>query len=279
MSAVVDPALPRALLPPGALPPSCARFLDAATRVRLLAARGTLPLPPVDVVLIVYALMRDDDADVAATAMATFASLDERLVGPALVAPTTPAVVLAALCFTRADDVDACRRLLVHPRTPDAGVATIAARSTSAAVLDLIGDAGERLLRSADVVRALAANPRASRATVARAVELILREGVFVADVPAFHGAAKRLGLVDLKSSSARARVDARARAAIAAALDDDEPTDPRAITAARAAPVSVELADLLVDAPAPTTPALDEATRDEIAALLLSDEDGAVDD
>ena len=53
---------------------------DAPREVRLMAARGALPLPPVELATVLFALMHDDDAEIKSTARDSLEALPEGVI-------------------------------------------------------------------------------------------------------------------------------------------------------------------------------------------------------
>ena len=75
---------------------------DAPREVRLMAARGALPLQPLELATVLFALMHDDDAEVKSTARDSLEDLPDTVVDAVLVAPAHPAL-LAVQVFVGVD--------------------------------------------------------------------------------------------------------------------------------------------------------------------------------
>ncbi len=164
---------------------------------RMMAARGMAPIPPKSLVPIVYQLMMDPDAKIAAAAYKTFTTFDEKIVGPAL-GDTLPAQVLEALAHVLLDRFALLERIVMNRATPDGAFAFLARNATDAKVITVVVENQERLLRNHDIVRGLSANPKALRSDIDRAVDFLVREGVYLEDVPEFEDAFLRLGKAEM---------------------------------------------------------------------------------
>ena len=60
---------------------------DAPREVRLMAARGALPLQAVELATVLFALMHDEDTEVKSTARDSLESLPDGVIGAVLTAP------------------------------------------------------------------------------------------------------------------------------------------------------------------------------------------------
>src|SRR5258705_13815891 len=66
---------------------------DAPREVRLMAARGALPLQPLELATVLFALMHDDDAEVKSTARDSLEVLPDTVIDAVLAAPAHPALL------------------------------------------------------------------------------------------------------------------------------------------------------------------------------------------
>jgi hypothetical protein len=150
------------------LPPQAERYVrrDAPLEVRRLAARGALPLPPVELATVLFALVHDPDAEVKQVAAASLAALPAPVLATVLAGPTHPAV-LAWLAHTAKDDPEHCLRLALNPRTDDR-TAVLLATLPHPRVVEALANNQERLLREPDLVEALGSNPLTGRAATDR---------------------------------------------------------------------------------------------------------------
>ena len=71
------------------------KFVDpeSPASVRAMAARGALPLPPPQIVTVLFVLSLDGDVGIRERASASLAELPERILAPALQADLHPALL------------------------------------------------------------------------------------------------------------------------------------------------------------------------------------------
>src|SRR4051812_10017300 len=76
--------LPLEPLPDGYIPEQFAKSCDPTSPppMRMMAARAMAPIPPKNLVPIIYQLMMDPDPKIAAAATKSFKGLDDKLLGP-----------------------------------------------------------------------------------------------------------------------------------------------------------------------------------------------------
>ena len=99
---------------------------DAPRGVRLMAARGALPLPPVELAGVLLALMHDEDAEVKSTARDSLEALPDGVMNSVLSGPMHPAL-LDHLARTLPEDEARAERIALNPVTADSTVAFLAA--------------------------------------------------------------------------------------------------------------------------------------------------------
>jgi hypothetical protein len=166
---------------------------DAPREVRLMAARGALPLPPIELATVLFALMHDADAEVKSRAR------DAVLGGPA-----HPAL-LDHLARTFRDEEERLEPIALNPATADATVALLASLHFKK-IVDIVAGNQERLLRCPAIVDALGDNPLTGRSVIDRILSF--------------------LGMDDAADSDAvpdpESIGDDEARAALAAVLGED---------------------------------------------------------
>lgn len=230
-------SLPCMPLPAGYIPEQFAKSCDPASPppMRMMAARAMAPIPPKNLVPIIYQLMMDPDAKIAAAAEKSFRGLDDKLLTPILADPLLPEQILEALCHTLLDKFHVVEKVLLNKRTPDAGFVHVARYAADEKIINVVVENQERLLRTHDIVRALAKNPKAMRSDLDRAIDFLVREGVFLEDMSEFEDSFLRLGKAEMLESlkkvkitrddlSAReqARIDAQGLAPEAILLGDE---------------------------------------------------------
>ena len=194
-AATSDP-LPLVPLPAGYVPEQFAKSCDPTSPppMRMMAARAMAPIPPKNLVPIIYQLMMDPDPKIAAAASKSFRGLDDKLVGPIVGDANVPGQLLEALCHTLVDNFQIVEKLLLNKATPDAGFVYVAGHATDEKVFNLVVENQERLLRTHGIVRALSKNNKCLRSELDRAIDFLVREGVFLDDVPEFEDSFLRLG-------------------------------------------------------------------------------------
>jgi hypothetical protein len=151
-----------------ALSPQAQRYAqrDAPLEVRLMAARGALPFPPLELATVLFALLHDPEAEVKATAAASLESLPESVLGPVLTGPAHPAL-LSHLASLFREDERRLERIALNPATDDATIARLAA-SPFKRLVEIVSGNQERMLRCPEIVDALGANPLTGRAVIDR---------------------------------------------------------------------------------------------------------------
>jgi hypothetical protein len=182
-------------LPAGAIPPAFAKAVDPAGPApgRMMAARAMAPIPPKALIPVIYQLHLDPDPKIAAAAAKSFASLDDKLLAPVL-GDALPAPVLEALAHVLVGRFTMAEKLLLNRGVPDGAFVWVAEHAEDPKIINIVVENQERLLRAHDIVRALKRNARSLRSDLDKAIDFLVREGVFLDDVPEFEDAFLRLG-------------------------------------------------------------------------------------
>jgi hypothetical protein len=139
---------------------------DAPRDVRLMAARGALPLQPTELATVLFALMHDEDAEVKSTARDSLEGLPDGVIGPVLAAPAHPAL-LDHLARAFAESEQRLARIALNPATADRTMAFIASRPFRS-VVDIVANNQQRLMRAPAIVDALGDNPLTGRSVIER---------------------------------------------------------------------------------------------------------------
>jgi hypothetical protein len=155
------------------LSPQAERYArrDAPREARLMAARGALPLPPVELATVLFALLHDPDAEVKSTARESLESLPETVIQPVLTGPAHPAV-LSHLAHAFRDDEGRCEKLALNSATDDATIAFLATLPFKG-VVEIVANNQERMLRAPEIVDALGANPLTGRSVIDRILSFL----------------------------------------------------------------------------------------------------------
>ncbi len=214
-----------------------ARHLDPQSPkpARLLAAKGVLPLPPRELVIVLAGLCLADDEEVAQAAAGTLGKLPAKVLEGALTAGLPPSA-LGALAPLLVAHEPLLLQLVLDKDTPDEVVAEVAAKAP-AAVVEAIAGNQERCLRSSAIVHALAASEDLLCSSRDRLFDFLVRAGAIYEDLPEMAEAMTRLSPVELEQAAEKvalppaasmllqedAEVDARAEAAARALEEKDE--------------------------------------------------------
>ena len=139
---------------------------DAPREVRLMAARGALPLQPTELATVLFALMHDEDAEVKSTARDSLEGLPDGVITSVLAAPAHPAL-LDHLAHAFSDSEERLARIALNPAAADRTVAFLASRPFRS-VVEIAANNQQRLMRSPAIVEALGANPLTGRSVIDR---------------------------------------------------------------------------------------------------------------
>jgi hypothetical protein len=186
------------------LSPQAERYVqhDAPREVRLMASKGALPLPPVELATVLFALMHDPDPEVKSTARDSLENLPDSVCHAVLNGETHPAV-LSHLAHAFHEDEARLEMLALNSATEDGTIAFLAATPYKRLV-DIISNNQVRLVRSSAIVDALGANPLTGRAVIERILNFL---GVdTVAGEDSFEGAS---GTEDVSDEQAEAALKA----------------------------------------------------------------------
>ena len=193
-------AAPVPAAPPGCpfnaefLPPNMRKHVDPAAPVplRMMAAKGLVPLNPSDMLGALYMLTFDAEQNIRDTAAKTAAGLPDRILGSALRDEgVQPPVLGWFLGLLKANDTYA-EMLVLNATTPDEAVAEVA-KECSAKLAEIIGQNQLRILRHENIIRGLCTNPNVGGALVDSVCDFAVRSGVVMVDVPQMQAARVRL--------------------------------------------------------------------------------------
>jgi hypothetical protein len=144
---------------------------NAPREARLMAARGALPLPPIELATVLFALMHDDDAEVKTRARESLEGLPEGVIVPVLEGGTHPAV-LSHLAHAFREDEARCEKLALNAACDDGTIAVLAGLPFKR-VVDIVSNNQERMMRAPEIVDALGDNPLTGRAVIERILSFL----------------------------------------------------------------------------------------------------------
>jgi len=187
------------------LSPQAERYArrDAPRDARLMAARGALPLPPVELATVLFALLHDPDAEVKGLARDSLEGLPDGVCQAVLSGDAHPAI-LSHLARAFRDQEERVERIALNPAVDDPTLAFLAGLP-SKRLVDIVSNNQERMLRAPEIVDALGSNPLTGRSVIER-ILVFIGEDVSRGSAPAGDGTVS----------------DADAEAALRAVLGDE---------------------------------------------------------
>jgi len=144
---------------------------DAPLEVRRMAARGALPLPPVELATVLFALMHDPDAEVKSRARDSLEQLPDAVMDAVLSGPAHPAL-LDQLARANHEREARLERIALNAAAADETIAFLAERPFRR-VVEIVSNNQERMLRHSPIVDALGANPLTGRAVIDRILSFL----------------------------------------------------------------------------------------------------------
>lgn len=155
------------------LSPEAERYAkrDAPLQVRRMASRGALPLPPTELVTVLFVLGHDPDAEVKDQARKSLEGLPDGVRDTALSGPAHPEV-LSYLAHVFSERPEALERIALNPAASDATIAYLAGLPHKR-IVDIISNNQQRMLRCPEIVDALGGNPLTGRAVIDRILSFL----------------------------------------------------------------------------------------------------------
>lgn len=155
------------------LSPEAERYVrrDAPVEVRRMAASGALPLPPVELATVLFALLHDPDDPVKNRARESLERLPDGVLRAVLSGDAHPAV-LAYLGHVHEDDAARMELLALNPAVDDRTFCFLAGLPHRR-VVDIVANNQQRMLRCSEIVEALGNNPLTGRATIDRILSFL----------------------------------------------------------------------------------------------------------
>ena len=144
---------------------------DAPLKVRKMAARGALPLDPLDLATLLFALSHDPEVEVQKIARESLATLPPAILTPVIIGAAHPAL-LAHLARLHRRDEATCEAIALNPATSDLTVAFLASLPLRS-IVDIVSNNQERLRREDKILEALGENLLTGRAVIERILDFL----------------------------------------------------------------------------------------------------------
>lgn len=168
-------------------------LLPERVSAQVAAAKGFLPCPPNELVVLLCALRAVGQPDLQDTATATLQSMPTELVCKQVVALRHPAV-LEVLSSVFATQHDILAALILNPLTPDTALVALA-EGLPLDLAQLLIDNQSRCLRTPDLVRALVHNVHVDARQFDPLFDFLVRQNAPLTDLSQFADAYARLSL------------------------------------------------------------------------------------
>jgi hypothetical protein len=197
----------------------------------MMAAKGMVPLPPRDMVVVMCGLTLDGNAQLAEAARAGLTKLPDKILGPALDGDLPPAA-LGVLVQALAGREELLEKLVLNRATPDEALADLIL-TCSERLAEIIAGNQERCLRSERLVRAIPQSQSLLRSSRDRVFDFLVRSGVIHDNMPEFAEALSRLSPTEMQDMANNVQLPSE----VAGLLDEG--------TAVAAPPVAAEVVGL----------------------------------
>jgi len=199
---------------------------DGPLEVRRMAARGALPLPPLELATVLFALMHDPDAEVKSRARDSLEQLPDPVIDAVLSGPAHPSL-LDHLAHANAEREARLERIALNAAAADETIAFLAERPFRR-VVEIVSNNQERMLRHPPIVDALGANPLTGRAVIDRILSFLGIEEAPEDEAPA---SPESLGEEEMRAALA-ALLGGDLANVPAALMDDDAEAAPEEVAA-----------------------------------------------
>lgn len=153
------------------IPDHLRKFVDPSLprEMRLMAARGLIPIGPMDLALVLYSLTLDTDEEIIKEAEASLKSMPEGAMTSVLSSTSTPPEILDWVARNTRSESQ-IQKIILNRSTSDITIAYLAETVRTQSIIELIADNQQRILGSAAIVEALSKNPSISRSTLDRVI-------------------------------------------------------------------------------------------------------------
>lgn len=185
------PACP---VPLSALPVNFQKHVDpkAPVPLRMMGAKALVPMGPKEMSTALYMLTFDSDPGVRDTAVKSAAGLPDRILSVALRDETMDPPVLDYYAGVFASKDEYLEMLVLNAATPDETVERLT-KNADERITEIVAQNQLRMLRHADLVRALVNNKNTRPSTVDNVCDFCVRSGLVLEDLPAFKAARRRI--------------------------------------------------------------------------------------
>jgi hypothetical protein len=181
-------------IPLSAVDEKLRRHVDPASPppLRLMAARGMVPMGPRDMVSVLCCLSYDDDDKIGSAATKSLAELPDRIIQGALAEKGLHALVLDQLARVLPENEARLEAILIHQQTPDQTFEYLADR-VGEKLLGIILENQVRILRHPPIAKAILDNPAVLKSQVDRLMDFAVRTGMDFHGMEVFEAAKDRI--------------------------------------------------------------------------------------
>lgn len=181
-------------IPLSAVDEKLRRHIDPASPapLRLMAARGMVPMGPRDMVTVLCCLSYDDDEKIGPAATKSLAELPDRIIQGALAEQGLHPLVLDQLARSLPENEARLEAILIHKQTPDQTFEYLADR-VGERLLGIVLENQVRILRHPPIAKAILDNPAVLKSQVDRLMDFAVRTGMDFRGLEAFEQAKSRI--------------------------------------------------------------------------------------
>lgn len=165
----------------------------APVPLRMMGAKGLVPMGPKEMATALFMLTFDADAAVREAAAKSAANLPDKIASVALRDETIEPVVIDFYARVLGHKPEYVEMIVLNPGASDAAVAQIAGAATQERILEIISQNQLRLLRHEEIVRALVTNQATKPTVIDSVTDFCVRSGLILHDLPAFKAARRRI--------------------------------------------------------------------------------------
>ncbi len=177
-----------------ALPANFQKHVDpkAPAPLRMMGAKALVPMGPREMATALFMLTFDADGAVRETAVKSAAGLPDRVLSVALRDETMDPPVLDYYATVFAGRDEYLEMLVLNASTSDETVERLT-RTADDRITEIVAQNQLRMLRHADLVRALVNNKNTRPSTIDNVCDFCVRSGLMLEDLPAFRAARRRI--------------------------------------------------------------------------------------